>query len=373
MTILAVPPLLPTIHRDLHLSEKLVGALTALPVLLLSAAAVLGSLLVARLGARRALILGLCLVAAAGAARGAGGTTSILFLMTFAMGAGIAVSQPALPSLVRQWFPSQSGLATAVYSNGLLMGEIVAVSLTVAVILPLVGQSWQLTLFIWSIPVIITAVTIALWTPHVSREPHDEPILWWPDWRDRQTWSLGLILGCASIAYFGANAFIPDYLKATHHGAYISAALTSLNVGQLPASLLVAAAPQYLVGRRWPVAATGFIMFFAAIGLYASGPWVIADASVLGFCAAMIFVLSLALPPVLAGEHEVHRLSAAMFAIAYTCSFGASFLGGALWDATGIAKTTYAPIVLAGPLMIALVSRLQLSVTSADHPEQGSG
>src|SRR5579872_7177010 len=52
-TLLAIPPLLPTIHRDLHLDEKTVGVLTALPVLLLATGAVFGSLLVARLGARR--------------------------------------------------------------------------------------------------------------------------------------------------------------------------------------------------------------------------------------------------------------------------------------------------------------------------------
>ena len=81
LTVLAVPPVLPAIHHDLHLSETLVGALTALPVLLLAAAAVPGSLLVARLGARRALILGLLVVGLAGAARGVGGAAPVLFAM----------------------------------------------------------------------------------------------------------------------------------------------------------------------------------------------------------------------------------------------------------------------------------------------------
>ncbi|MDQ2741148.1 MAG: hypothetical protein M3Z66_02445 [Chloroflexota bacterium] len=67
MTLLAVPPLLPAIHRDLHLSETLVGILSGLPVLLLAVAAVFGSLVIARVGARRALVLGLLLVAVAGA------------------------------------------------------------------------------------------------------------------------------------------------------------------------------------------------------------------------------------------------------------------------------------------------------------------
>src|SRR5437016_3475445 len=84
-----VPPVLPAIHRDLHLDEKLVGALTGLPILLLAAAAVPGSLLVARLGARRALAVGLGLVAGAGAARGVGPSTPLLLAMTVLVGLGI--------------------------------------------------------------------------------------------------------------------------------------------------------------------------------------------------------------------------------------------------------------------------------------------
>src|SRR6185437_3201560 len=54
LTILAVPPVLPLIHRDLALDEKSVAALTGLPVLLFGLLAIPGSLLIARLGARRA-------------------------------------------------------------------------------------------------------------------------------------------------------------------------------------------------------------------------------------------------------------------------------------------------------------------------------
>ena len=39
------------------------------------------------------------------------------------MGLGVAVSQPAFPSLVREWFPTRIAIAIAVYSNGVLIGE----------------------------------------------------------------------------------------------------------------------------------------------------------------------------------------------------------------------------------------------------------
>ena len=39
LTMLAVPPLIPLIHRDLHLDEKAVGALVSLPILILASGA----------------------------------------------------------------------------------------------------------------------------------------------------------------------------------------------------------------------------------------------------------------------------------------------------------------------------------------------
>src|SRR5256885_12978634 len=98
LTLLAVPPLIPNIHHDLHLDEKGVGALVSLPVLLLATAAVPGSLLIARWGVRGALVAGLGFVAVFGAVRGLGPSTSVLFTSTFLMGVGVAVSQTAFPS-----------------------------------------------------------------------------------------------------------------------------------------------------------------------------------------------------------------------------------------------------------------------------------
>ena len=41
--------------------------------------------------------------------------------------------------------------------------------------------------------------------------------------------------------YFTANAFLPDYLHHLGRADLVSAALTALNVGQIPASLLLLA------------------------------------------------------------------------------------------------------------------------------------
>jgi CP family cyanate transporter-like MFS transporter len=355
VTLLAVPPLLPTIHRDLRLSETAVGGLTALPVLILALGSIPGSLLVARLGARRALAAGMLLVAVGGALRGVGHAPLPLFTMTALMGVGIAVAQPALPSLARAWCGVRSGLATAVYSNGLLIGEIVAAALTVPLLIGLVGGGWGAALAVWSAPVALGAAAVLVCTSRTAGGPAAVAARWWPDWRSARTWRLGLILGCAGISYFAGNTFVPEYLKARGHGDLVDAALTSLNLAQLPVSLLIVVIPHLLIGRRLPLMATGALILLAVLGFVAaSGAAAVAWAGLLGMAAGGAFTLCLALPPLMSEPHDVHRLSAAMFTVSYSLSFVGPLVGGALWDHTGQAALAFAPIAGAGALMFAL-------------------
>ena len=71
LTLLAVPPLIPLIHEELHMSETQIGLLIGLPLAVFAVAAVPGSLLIARIGSNLAVVVGVALAALAGAARGA--------------------------------------------------------------------------------------------------------------------------------------------------------------------------------------------------------------------------------------------------------------------------------------------------------------
>ena len=124
LTILAVPPVIPRIHDELTLNATQVGILTGLPSMLFAFAAVPGSLLIARLGVTPAMVVGLLLNAVGGALRGAVPDVYWLYAMTIAMGAGVAIMQVTMPSAVRAWAPQRIGFATAIYTNGLIVGEI---------------------------------------------------------------------------------------------------------------------------------------------------------------------------------------------------------------------------------------------------------
>jgi CP family cyanate transporter-like MFS transporter len=352
---------IPLIHRSLGLAETQVGVLNGLPVLLFAAAAVPGSLLIARIGARRALIAGLVLVAVASAARGAGPSLAVLFAATFATGLGISVLQPVMPAVVRAWFPDRIGRATAVYSNGLLVGELVAAAITLPFLVPLFGGSWELALAAWSVPVLATAAVVASAVRHQPPLPEEEPARWWPDWRDARVWQVGLMFGGASALYFGTNAFVPDYLRTTHRPELIAPTLTVLNGAQIPASLLVVAAPRLFVARRWPLLAAGIGAVVSGAGtLLTPGAGVVAWAAPIGFVGALVVVLALALPPLMAAPGDVHRVSAAVFTVSYTCSFLGPVIAGAAWDLTGRQAAALLPAFLGGIAMVGVATIIRL-------------
>jgi CP family cyanate transporter-like MFS transporter len=349
MTVLAVPPLLPLIHRDLDLSETEIGTLAGLPALLFAAAAVPASLVIARFGARRTLVAGLIVTALASAARGAAADVAMLFAATIVMGGGIAVMQPALPPIVRAWLPDRIGFATAVYTNGLLFGEILAVSLTLPLVLPLAGGNWRIAIALWGLPVLLTALMVTLLGPRRSSAQAAETgrRRWWPDWRDARIWQLGFLFGSVNSIYFSTNAFLPEYLAHTGAGELIGSALTALNLGQLPASLLMLGLAERLLRRPSAYVAAGLMCLASVLGLLLmSGPWVVFWAGLIGFADAVAFVLILALPPLLSAPDDAHRTAAGMFTISYSCAVAIPIIGGLAWDASGIAPVAFVPIGL---------------------------
>jgi MFS transporter, CP family, cyanate transporter len=348
ITILAVPPLILPIRDELGLSATGIGILTGLPVAMFALAALPGSLLIARLGSRLALLCGLLLVTIGGAARGSAWDAISLYAATIVMGAGVAVMQPAMPVLVREWLPGRIGFATAIYTNGLILGEIGAIWLMPAV-LSAAGGSWRVGLSIWSLPVLLTAFLVIVLVPPQPRGGARNGSLqsWWPDWRNPLIVRLALLFGSVNASYFACNAFLPPFLKSLGREDLVQPALLALNFGQLPASLAILAAAKRLERRAWP-----YLCFAAALALCAAGIVFIAGAStvlwagLLGFFIASGLILGLTLPPLLAAPEDVGRVSAAMFTLSYAMAMTLSLLCGALSDLTGDPAWAFAPVAL---------------------------
>jgi MFS transporter, CP family, cyanate transporter len=371
LTVLAVPPVVPLLHADLHLSETDIGWLSSLPPMLFAIAAVPGAMLIARFGIVPALVMGLLLNAIGSAARAVFPDAIFLYTSTILMAAGVSIMQPALPPLVRAWFPSRIGFATAIYTNGLLIGETLAVALTIPLVLPLVDNSWRLNFVVWSIPVVLTALLVIVCASrlgHVENATLSANRRWWPDWRSPLIWRLGLILGSVNAMYFVSNAFLPDYITASGRPDLISSALTALNLSQLPASFLMLGVAGRLVRQPWAYRATGGLALVSVVGMMVTnGAWIVVWAGILGFITAITLILVLALPSVLGAPDDVHRTSAGMFTISYSVAMILSVVGGWLWDFTHMPFAGIAPVALCGLVVIALSSTVRQTGTEQDR------
>jgi len=347
LTILAVPPVIAMIRDDFSLSATQVGLLSSIPPALFAVAALGGSLLVARLGVRSALIGGLLLIAAGSALRGLSMNYATLLMTTVLMSAGIAVMQPIMPTTVRQWLPHRIGLGTAIYTNGLLVGEIFPTLLTIPMVLPLLGFSWRLSLVFWSLPIAVIAVVIYLFAPSVAEEHAAMPRKWLPDWHIGLVWRLGALFCCINAIYFSANAFIPIYLTSKGRADLISGALTALNFGQLPASLLLLVVAGKLERRAWPYVVSALVSLLSIAGLVLMvGPWTLVWAALLGFSDAAALIVGLTLPPLLCKPADVARTSAGMFTISYGGAVIIAIISGAAWDITGVPALAFVPLAL---------------------------
>ena len=367
LTILAVPPVIPLIHDDLHLSETQVGILSGLPMVLFAGAAIAGSLMIARLGALTALLTGLALCAAGSMMRGVGPHIAMLYIGTVVTAFGVAVMQPALPPLVRAWVPRRIGFATAVYTNGLIVGEIFPAALTIPLVLPMLRQSWQWDFVFWAVPVAIIAAIIFGLAPRApSTVPTAASRRWMPDFRNPMIWRIGLLLGSVNATYFALNGFLPDYLTHTGRPDLINAALTANNVSQLPASFLLLVSADRLVRTLWSyvVCAVMCSMGLLMIVLL-GGIWVIVGAGLLGCFAAAVLVLILALPPLISAPEDVHRVSAGMFVISYSCAVVVPIVSGALWDLTGWPMAPFIPMGFCMAAVIGLAPTVVLREKSA--------
>jgi MFS transporter, CP family, cyanate transporter len=366
LTILAVPPVIATIRDDLHLSATEVGLLSSIPPAMFAIAALGGSLLVARLDLALALAGGLMLVAAGSALRGASFSYETLLLTTVVMSAGVAIMQPIMPATVRQWLPTRIGLGTAVYTNGLLVSEVLAVLLTAPVVLPLVGGSWRLSLVAWSLPIALIAVVVyALGPRQATAQPAEAPApaKWLPDWRLGLVWRLGGLFCCINAIYFAANAFMPIYLAHKGRPDLIAGSLLALNLGQLPASLLLLVVAGRLERRAWPYIASGLVSLASIAGIVApAGPATIAWAGVLGFSEAAGLILGLTLPAHLCRPEDVARTSAGVFTLSYGGAVAIAIISGAAWDLTGVPALAFVPLALCA-VALAVVSAVMWTRT----------
>lgn len=367
--VLAVPPVLPAIRDDLHLSFTAAGTLTALPVLCLGAAAIPGALLVGRFGARRVVGLGVVGGGVAALLRLAPPVPAALYVCTALMALCLAAAQPAMVGVVRGWFPAAVQRASTVLTAALSLGGLAGATLTVD-LLGLGG--WRGTFAIWALPAAAAGLLWLAAAPGRGDAHQPEPSGLRGLLRDRAVWHVAAMFGVQSLTYYGSSSWMPFELRAAGPGQ-VAVALLALNIVTVPLAMGLAT-------LRWPWARSR--LFYAGAGALmvagASGfvfeltglAWL--WALVLGLGTGMCFTGTSALPALFARTPaQVPGYAAIVLTAGYAISFAGPLLGGVLLDRTGRLGSPFWVMATAALLLVALGLTLPRRAVPATRPEAG--
>lgn len=366
--LLAVPPIVPLLSHDLHLSYTETGLLTSLPTLVMGLVSLPIGFLVGRWGGRKMVAIGLLLVALGAGLRAIWPALLPLYLFTALLSLGSACSQTALPLLIRQWFATRIGLATALYTDGIVIGETLGAMLTLPLMLNWLGSdAWTSSFVFWSIPVVIILILWLRLTPADTVRQSGATFKSMLSASSTASgaashrfvsvnpWTLGLVVGGAQLVYFGTNAWIASYNQAVHAPSLTWLALGILNAAQLPASLFATVFAHKLVGRRLPLIVCAALCLLALAGwawtpVFLEPLW----AALIGGTTILIYTLTIALPALLARQEDVAAWTGSVLTVGYLFSFLGPFIGGWLWDLINIPAIAFLPLALASGIVLLL-------------------
>jgi MFS transporter, CP family, cyanate transporter len=329
-----VPPIVDDLQRELDLSATAAGFLTAAPVLCFGLLAPLAPMLARRVGAERVVLLAL-LPILAGVLGRAAGSSAALFAGTIVAGAGVAVANVIVPSVVKGRF-RRSGAITGVYVATLTVGAALAAGLTVPLERSL---GWQGALAVWAFPaaVAVAVVSAAVLRRGASPTARGEAGNARRLLGDVRAWQVTLYMGLQSLVFYAGLAWLPSILRADGYGAGSAGTLLALfALGGAPASLLVPVLAGRMHDQRLLAVAVTALEAVAILGLVvapgAAVAWVLLFALGQGGAISLALMLMVLRAP---DSRRAAELSAMAQSIGYTMAAAGPFLLGAFYDATG--------------------------------------
>jgi cyanate permease len=149
LNIFAVSPLLPLAIDDYEVNRATAGLLVALPLLVAAALGLPAGILIARIGLRKAFIIGWAAVAVVSLSGWAPNFITLVLLRS-AIGLGFAFILTATGPLLIQWFrPREFTVMNALTTAALSLG----IALSVATAAPLAElMDWQMALAVYALP-----------------------------------------------------------------------------------------------------------------------------------------------------------------------------------------------------------------------------
>ena len=363
--VFSLPPVLPPVRSDLHLSFAEAGALTSIVVICLSLGAIPGAMLSNRVGSTRSIGLGACALVAGGIVRTLPPGGFWLPVGTGLATLGLAASQPAMIVLIGIRFPANVQRATTIFINAQQAGSLAGFALT-----PLLaaGLGWRAALDVWTALALISALT---WMRLVKREPASRigrvqdlrGLL-----RDRNLWLASAIITAQSTTFFTVAAWLP-FLLLGLASAYVIVVFFLFNAVALVPTLLAVFRWRFASSRIYYVAAGLMAGAGAATMLLGLRQWAWIAGLGVGLGTTMCYMGIVAIIPHLARQREdVATYAAAVLSVGYVGALLGPLAGGFIVDATKRVNWSFWPAVVSGAFMILFGLKTATFRSAADGP-----
>ncbi|GGN20396.1 MFS transporter [Streptomyces fuscichromogenes] len=339
--VVAVAAVTGGIADDLRVDATTLGLFTSLPVLCFGLGAPLASVVLARLGVGRGVLLALCALGTGILVRSSGGLGTAL-AGTVIMGLAVSVSNVAVPMVIGHHLPRRAATVLGAYGAFINLGSMLALGITAPLERSL---GWRAAL---AGGVGLVALASAAWwlalrgsladtsaAADVTAGPGDVSGGWW---RNPVVWGLTLSFACLAFCYLGITAWLPLVL---HDRAGLSTAGAPLGstVFQLASVLGGLGFPLLMRGprRRVPlVLSVSAAMTVLPLGLLSAPAlwtvWCAVGGAAQG--SGLTLVLSLVVERA-RDLRENRRWSALVQGAGYLVAAPAAALIGGVHDATG--------------------------------------
>jgi cyanate permease len=377
-----IPPLLPAIIDEFHISYFAGGFLYAIPILMVAAFTFPLGIVSDRIGSTKALGLGATIVVLSSLLRATSHSFSSLAFYTAMLGFGVSLYFPNLPKTVREHFPSHLiGRVTGLYTAAIPLGSGLGISLSKPLLV--ITGSWRDVVMILSLiamPLILVGWIVMKHSkkgnshaaPLANLEKHS---------RERKTEGhgpadtgdhsfrpiilCGILLALLNFAFFITIGWLPTYLASAGWAPVSAGAVTSvISFVEVPAILLV---PH--LSNRTGRGKLIIMMCFILISICAlatlfrpSLTWIAAPLFGITFGGA--FVLILAFPAQFSKQEKVGRAAGAILAIGYLGGLIGPPVAGYLRDVTGSFFSVFMVMAGAGLIAVCLSARFPYGPSS---------
>lgn len=287
--ITGVAPVLAMIQASLGLGTAQAGLVTTLPLLAFALLSPVAPVLARRIGLERALFTALVLIGGGVALRSAG-PLGCLYGGTAVIGAGIALGNVLLPSLLKRDFPARIASVTSAYA--LTMG--VAAAVASATVFPLathLGWSGALAAI-----VVLPLVALVTWLPQLARHCVAPAAVapGRPVWRSALAWQVTLFMGLNSFIYYVMIGWLPSVLTSSGHSAAEAGSLHGvMQLASAFSGLLVGPVVQRMKDQRAAAVGVSLLLSAALLGLMLEPAWALLWVACFGFGSGACLILSL--------------------------------------------------------------------------------